>query len=310
MYKKNIINAMKFAAVGDAIGYKFEFSNHVTPDDVDNMIAMVINGNHSPLNFSDDTQMTLFLYESLYSNDDWTTRGVFDKTVMSYIDWFKTQNGHRKLDAQGLLSHECMYERRAPGLTCLSSIEHIIEKNQLPVNDSKGCGSVMRILPFASLIGADIPYDEIVDMAIMSGYITHSHAENEEAIRLYMDTARYLLTNEISRDVYGRLMSIADRKRITDLGEGWTALECVEMGIWAAFTALSATDCVIRVVAHPGDSDSTGMVACSLFGMSNNTGMVVREFIGELYKHVLPSDERAAIEYVLNTTRKVVYENV
>ena len=45
--------------------------------------------------------------------------------------------------------------RRAPGLTCISALETIM-KGREPINNSKGCGGIMRIAPFSLNYNYDI----------------------------------------------------------------------------------------------------------------------------------------------------------
>lgn len=145
-------------AAGDALGYAVEFmqdteifrrygADGITEYDLTGEVAQI----------SDDTQMTLFTATGLLLG---TTRGMI-RGIMgpysgyigsSYQDWLKTQEERYPLPDEyhysWLVDVPELFSRRAPGGTCLSAlraggsgtIEH-------PINNSKGCGGVMRVAP-------------------------------------------------------------------------------------------------------------------------------------------------------------------
>lgn len=151
-------------AAGDALGYAVEFLNTdqivmkygalgITEYDLENEIAHI----------SDDTQMTLFTANGLLLG---TTRGIM-RGIMSeyrhyvaccYQDWLRTQAG--ALPGQGehhyswLINVPALFARRAPGNTCLSAL--IAGGNgtmEHPINQSKGCGGIMRVAPVGLYFG-------------------------------------------------------------------------------------------------------------------------------------------------------------
>ena len=83
--------------------------------------------------------------------------------MRAYQDWLKTQevsmqkiNRHERFtDAGGfswLLDVPELYARRAPGSTCLSSLQDGTEYEdyvKAQRNHSKGCGGIMRVAPLA-----------------------------------------------------------------------------------------------------------------------------------------------------------------
>ena len=73
------------------------------------------------------------------------------KAIFSYLDWLQTQGYSSKSfwDEKSILKQRPeMNKRRAPGNTCLSALASgemgTIEQ---PLNNSKGCGGVMRTAP-------------------------------------------------------------------------------------------------------------------------------------------------------------------
>lgn len=145
-------------AAGDALGYPVEFltaqailarygQEGITGYELKNGTAEI----------SDDTQMTLFTATGLLlATTRRMTRGISgtytDYIRLSYTDWYRTQSQRYPLPGNShcswLVNQPELFACRAPGTTCLSalsgsgqgSIEH-------PINQSKGCGGIMRVAP-------------------------------------------------------------------------------------------------------------------------------------------------------------------
>lgn len=85
--------------------------------------------------------------------------------AMAYLDWLKTQektpesvNAHERYTKEGgtswLLDVPELYSRRAPGNTCLSALRLYERSGEYGtidhrINQSKGCGGIMRVAPLA-----------------------------------------------------------------------------------------------------------------------------------------------------------------
>lgn len=268
MYNK-IKHALVCSAIGDAIGYPVEFKTNIKPVDVQRALYQ-----SNELVITDDTQMTLFGFEGLYNASH---KMDIDAIRAAYVRWYHTQGetdtalNEEVYGGDGLFSLNLMHAAREPGNTCMSALG-AISSGSPAVNDSKGCGAVMRLLPFVSLFGGDNKPGAVVDFAVETGLLTHQHAEVELAIRLYMEFAYTMLfTRRHDATLAMRVEQLAGDvhsiKHITELGTGWTALECVEMGIWAAASSYTLEECIIKSVAHDGDSDSVAAVACGLYGL-------------------------------------------
>ncbi len=156
-------------AVGDALGYPVEFLQEedifaqygprgITAYEKDPYTGKAL--------ISDDTQMSLFTANGLLVGQ---TRGELRGIAgpprayveQAYRDWLMTQtrtmeevNRHKRISKEGgfswLLDVPELYNRRAPGNTCLSALsegrwfnDYIAAKR----NESKGCGGVMRVAP-------------------------------------------------------------------------------------------------------------------------------------------------------------------
>jgi len=99
-----------------------------------------------PGSYTDDTQMSLTTaIGCLRAYQRWRERGIYDSVSViyrCYLDWLESQNDPE--------------QRRGPGRTCLSALQSgkmgTIEDK---INDSKGCGRVMRTAP----VGLAFPSD-------------------------------------------------------------------------------------------------------------------------------------------------------
>lgn len=161
--KKDLVRgSLVGGAIGDALGYPVEFKDYneiigqygkpgITRFQLNNGVAEI----------SDDTQMTLFTANGMLMG---LTRGYMRGVGaapefyvdVAYKDWYYTQistynnvRGRRgSMPSYTWLSGiPELYSCRAPGITCMTAIESMIE-GKTPQNDSKGCGGVMRVAPY------------------------------------------------------------------------------------------------------------------------------------------------------------------
>lgn len=166
-YLDKIRGCLIGGAAGDALGYPIEFfswqkireyfgSNGIEEYQIDKQTGRAL--------ISDDTQMTLFTANGiLYGCTRGCLRGIMapieDYIHMAYLDWLVTQTKTQreyseKFDKPGgiswLLDVPQLYENRAPGNSCLSALKSGKKGNiDEPINNSKGCGGIMRAAPVA-----------------------------------------------------------------------------------------------------------------------------------------------------------------
>lgn len=256
MLDKNQISARIFAgllgqAVADSIGYEFEFQykKKFTPSQI-----IKLANESKILNISDDTQMALFSAIAAY---DWvhSSKNITECVTQQYIDWYITQSEEYNSQSSDLLSFKELYVRRAPGNTCLSAC-HSLQNNQPVCNDSRGCGSVMRLLPFVSL-GFDANF-----AAVISASVTHCHEENQYAAAKLMKIYDTVLDKKIDS------IEFKSGKTIEDHGQGWTAMSCVDMAYWSYLNSDTFDQLLVNSIWHDGDSDSVAAIAGSIWGLS------------------------------------------
>ena len=294
-------------AAGDALGYPVEFLSledireqygpaGITEYDLQENVAQI----------SDDTQMTLFTANGLLFSETRRRIGapgggsVVSAVAACYRDWLKTQREPFRTGAHDhitwLMNVPTLYQCRAPGNTCLDAIAlgacGTIEQ---PINQSKGCGGVMRVAPAGLwLINPDHAGLLAARLAAIThghelGYITAgvlgycistlTHGETVSMLKAVQNGlnwasrqftgARHLpelldLVNKAIR-LSGKEMEDADA--IRELGEGWVAEETLAIAVYCALKYENDFDrALIAAVNHDGDSDSTGAVTGNLLG--------------------------------------------
>lgn len=297
-------------AIGDAYGYAIEF-------DSINQIRTKYGADGIKLShmdryvISDDTQMTLFCLEALlpYLNKQIAQEDFAEinhKIYLNYLNWFTTQHKNAKPPAkklgflfqgeqnQTLMSFKELYIPQAPGKTCLSALGSqrvgFIEK---PINDSKGCGGIMRVMPIALL---NTSLENVFYLGCAQAAITHGHPDgylsagffagmikcaldgmsfdtayvtNKEILLTYTHNASMVnYLKKYENTLTQSLMSPEDMN--SAIGEGWVGEEALGIALYAFKTCKSFEHCLSISANHSGDSDSTASLAGQLYAAFNN----------------------------------------
>ena len=300
-------------AAGDALGYAVEFHreyqifNTYGPGGIRDYVL-----NHDGVaEISDDTQMTLFtanglLYGSTRSHLQKSSTTYIDDINSSYLDWYKTQTsytGHitddKHIPISWLTQVPAIYHRRAPGTTCMAALRaggNGTPDN--PLNNSKGCGGIMRVAPIGLFFAdRDVPAGFVPQLGAQAAALTHGHPLGwlpaavfvqilldltqdglsvEDAVCHALDCMDEIWPETQERLYLRRLTELAlnlaghymnDLDAIHQLGEGWVAEETLAIGVYCAAKYEDDFDAaIIAAVNHNGDSDSTGSVAGNILG--------------------------------------------
>jgi ADP-ribosylglycohydrolase len=283
-------------AVGDALGAPVEFAKlaeirrRFGPRGVTGLEEAF--GRRGAI--TDDTQLTLFTAEGLIR---WDNQGagravpVREVVHRAYLRWLGTQG--ELVDVPGkpgwLVGLRGLHARRAPGVTCLSALRGgKAGVATASLNDSKGCGGVMRVAP-VGLARFQDPFAVGCETAAL----THGHPTGQLAAGAMAQLVAALVDGAGLHDavegVLARLarepgheetrralQTAADLARggrpsartVRSLGEGWVAEEALAIGVYCALVATSFEEGVLLAVNHDGDSDSTGSIAGNLLGLS------------------------------------------
>ncbi|KAL3691844.1 hypothetical protein R1sor_005495 [Riccia sorocarpa] len=195
-------------ACGDALGAKVEFmaqSSSIFRKYGPRGIRDIGINYDVPGGVTDDTQMTLFTAEGLISaflpllagegsgssESLFQAEDVIPSLHQSYLRWLKTQGvrsnspayTNEVVDRGWLIQEKSLHGRRAPGNTCLRALmSGAVGSSHNLINDSKGCGGVMRVAPCALIVAAafpDRPKDQNLQLAFQLGCaaaaVTHTH---------------------------------------------------------------------------------------------------------------------------------------
>lgn len=302
-------------AIGDALGYAVEFKsepeifgqyekNGITDYELRNGKAIV----------SDDTQMTLFTADGMIRG--YYTGSYTDSVYNSYKEWYITQTVtmHNNNYRSWLMEIPELWNRRSPGMTCMSEISSGIKGSvRNPINDSKGCGGIMRTAPIglffkntimismtdmlASEISAithghELGYIPSATFAHIINLISHSDISLKDAIMNSISHTKKLFDDTGHISYFCKLINKAVRlagKNINDLdaihepGEGWVAEETLAIAVYCALKYENDFEkAVVVSVNHNGDSDSTGAVTGNIMGAYLGMNAIPEKFLENL----------------------------
>lgn len=336
-------------AVGDALGYPVEFlmeeqifskygPRGITSYELDRRARCAV--------ISDDTQMSLFTASGLLCGiRRQKARGISAEprhyVMYAYLGWLKTQTSAyppgKPEDAadfaSGMLRDTpALYVRRAPGLTCLDGLQkrrwQLENREQADdyiadrINNSKGCGGIMRVAP----LGAALRFWDMERLdreGAQLAAITHSHplgymsaavlvhivnrlvhADGQPELRSIVEEARDTVARVFRNNAHiGALTDIIDRairlsensdsdlENIHKLGEGWVGEETLAISIYCSMKYKDDfSKAVIAAVNHKGDSDSTGAVTGNIMGALAGYRAIDAKWTKDLELHGLMLD--------------------
>lgn len=303
-------------AVGDAIGAPIEFASwseiRATHGEAGVTGMEPAYGRRGAI--TDDTQMTMFTAEGLiraavrlHHKGITTVTGV---VWHAYQRWLVTQGEEQagnwrdeKVDGW-LVEVAGLHARRGPGNTCMSALTSgLMGAPDLPINDSKGCGGVMRVAPIGLVVTPEVAFAHGIDVAA----ITHGHpggylpagalaamiasmmrgASITDAVT---DAAALLRPQVRHEDVLrlldrGRRVGIAgalDAATLEDLGGGWVGDEALAIAVACAVGADDFRRGILAAANHSGDSDSTAAICGNLLGALWGVDAIPPEWLAEL----------------------------
>ena len=269
-------------AIGDALGAPVEFLSL-------NAIKKIYGENgipdfdewrgFKPGSYTDDTQMSLATaIGCIGAYQRWKDRGICRSASVvykRYLEWLETQSDPE--------------QRRGPGKTCLSALQSgkmgtIYEK----INNSKGCGGVMRTAPAGLAFPSDKAFREGAEYAAIthghpSGYLTAgflsemiAHIIEGKTLEESLDLS---LTTLVKHKEHEETLKVIERARelfmsqkpveesIQTLGEGWVGEETLAISIYCSLKFPGNWERgTLAAVNHSGDSDSTGSITGAILG--------------------------------------------
>ncbi|MCP2260834.1 ADP-ribosylglycohydrolase [Streptoalloteichus tenebrarius] len=329
-------------AVGDALGYAVEFDPlpRIREKYGERGLTDFVDAYRPAGSISDDTQMTLFTLEGLIraslrrrlTGEDHTLREI----QHAYQRWLHTQ-GQEWAEVAGeflathpepdgwLIANAGLFQRRAPGHTCISALRHFAAGNPPgsvtnTINNSKGCGGVMRAAPAAFATGDRA---EAFRLGVDLAAITHTHpsgylSAGAMAVIVWellrdvplVDAVHSALSElegwdgreETVRALRGALRVAEDGVPTPEevearLGLGWVGEETLAMAVCAALVAGDDVELALRIaVNHSGDSDSVGAVCGNILGAALGARRLPQRWLDRL--ELRPVIERLSLDAV------------
>ncbi len=259
----------------------------------------------------------------------------------AYRRWMITQGfGWRQLAAEGpcskdrsdswLLREEVLHAKRAPGDTCVRSmlaktvegLGFTIGTTHNRINDSKGCGGVMRVAPVG--LATNDPFR----LGCVAAAVTHGHPTGYLAAGAFAEMIFHVVHNVALREAANRALesllqhdgheetthaieaalALADSGRapcpeaVETLGAGWIAEEALAIGLYCALVAKDFRHGVLLAVNHTGDSDSTGSICGNLLGAMLGEEVIPKEWLAVL-------EAREIIEQIADDLAKLAGGN-
>ena len=348
-------------AVGDALGYPVEFDSEAEifgKYGTKGVSSYELNSDGVAL-ISDDTQMTLFtavgatkrMYANIAGNANSANSAYVKAINMAYREWYYTQTlsyGSARLQRDaGLITQTTwlfdipsLYSVRAPGNTCLSAIVKGCNGTmKKPINDSYGCGGVMRVAPIGLLFASN-PI-KAMHIGVESAALTHGHALGyfPAAVLAHMIstlTSRTSMSVETAAlraiddtvETYGSSQHMTKLKQIIDralrfstsafsdidvirmLGEGWTGEEALAIAIYCAARHEQSFENAVRAaVSHGGDSDSTGAITGNIIGARLGICGIPEKYLSALEHLELINDVAEDIAIISSNGTRVLTED-
>ena len=319
-------------AVGDALGAPIEFLSlsQIRAKYGENGITNYVEFEKDTGEFTDDTQMTLFTAEALlraYHRAMLKGIGGALNAIAhhSYLRWLHTQGigvnaenikaGKYDVTSGWLIKQKILYRKRAPGNTCIMALgSGIAGTIDQPINNSKGCGTIMRMAPVGLFFEGKA--NEAFETACELSAITHGHPTGYLSAGFFAATITNLAIGNSLIDSIDRAKKILIKwehhketlhavnaaielfnksknerqntkaETIEELGQGWVAEEALAMSLFASL--LFENDFkrgVLFSVNHSGDSDSTGSITGNILGLINGIDKVPAKWIKNLNGH-------------------------
>jgi len=281
-------------AIGDALGFAVEFVN--SRQQIENTYPSVykefIRGqdNSFPGQYSDDTEMSLYVTRGLLNSSDNTTTTLLEHQAQMYGEWYRKHDNSR-----------------APGNTCLAATRKLadgVHWSKSGNNGSKGCGTAMRSAPFGLFFYESQQKEQLIEITGKASLMTHGLPEATAGAVGNALCVHYALPAKPAEQWIDKLLedlghlSPTFNKKIQDievalemdpfegvdfLGEGWIAEEALAIALYCFLRETDDFEAMMRLaIVHKGDTDSTACIAGGFFGAYHGIEQLPAHLLAEV----------------------------
>ncbi len=274
-------NVLLGTAVGDALGVPFETKLVNNPALMEWDGKSYLGSEHhqlQPGQYSDDTQMSLMVAESLINNQGFNP----DDLSARYVDWMTSGRA------------------RGWGKITLMAIQNLVSGkhwSESGIAGSLGNGTAMRAAPFGVYFRNDIPV--LIKVCKIDSAITHASPDAEAgSIAIAMTAAlavngdtdnllervwEYLPDSKVKNTIYslGTLITsehISPQQALKVLGTKANVQETVPAALYCFLKFDNYCDAVVTAIRAGGDTDTTAAIVGALFGAKLGMKAIDRSF--------------------------------
>ena len=283
-------------AIGDALGAPVEFmklSEIYKKFGSKGITLKSFLESKTPLEFSDDTQMTFFTADGMLKSsikNHSKYKIDFMDVYESYRDWLNTQIGGQ-IDKGWISRIKELYQVKAPGNTCIASImDNIPGTITNKINNSKGNGGVMRVAPIGLLYyrNPNMAFkvaeactalthsnpDAYLSAGMFASIISHiiqgktlDEAVNKSIVILKRQENSENIINKIKQAIDLAKDNINSQDAIKSIGEGNIGSEALSLAIYSALKNKMNFSKSIETAANiNGDSDTVAAITGNIVG--------------------------------------------
>jgi ADP-ribosyl-[dinitrogen reductase] hydrolase len=281
-------NVLMAGAIGDALGV---FAETKLPSDplLVNWDGKTFLGskhhNLLPGQFSDDTQLSLEVAESLLQFGDFNPANLAER----YVDWITSGRA------------------RGFGNTTLKAVQNLqagISYRKSGIANSFGNGTAMRAAPFGVFFRDDI--NKLVESVKIDSAITHASDDAEAGALAIALSVAYLSNNDSANllekvceflpksNVKRTLLSldalltsnITARQSLRVLGTGADVKQTVPAALYCFLKFDNYSDAIITAIRAGGDTDTTAKIIGDLFGARDGLKGISKSWINKIEDNV------------------------
>ena len=299
-------------AIGDALGAGIEFDSlsAIRASHGTGGVTGFVRAYGGLGRITDDTQMTLFTAEGLLcaATDPARTEDTDVEEIRSaYLRWLGTQRSGRghaaRTPGPWLRNVAELNSPRAPGNTCLSALHAGGGGTpQAAINNSKGCGGVMRVAPIG--LASATPFSTAARAAALthghpSGYlsagafasIVHDVIRGTAvpaAIEAALEQLQSWPGDEETTAAITGAVDLADTagtptpELVEQLGGGWIGEEALAIALYCVLAEPDPRAAFLLAVNHSGDSDSTGALVGNLLGAQHGSAALPQDWLDQV----------------------------